>query len=255
MVWHYFFSLSPDRCRKWCEDNRFSCRRLFSTIQESEKGDFWLNGRGSWMWWMLLDAREGRERKIESKRESQKKTVKARRKVFMFGRWVSFPSRGSIMDIFNAEQHARLDFVFICSSPFSGTWWRNRQSWRKSLILFLRFFRSSCIRRSGQKRRAAERKSFLLLLREIQFDCNMFRFRCEGRRRKARDGRVFHQQKSSCTWFRISLWRELIGEFVTWKNSNRIVPERDSLWLQFVSNQRGELLRAKLQSFHSMFAL
>lgn len=105
--------------------------------------------------------------------------------------------------------------------------------------------------KSGEQRRE---KSFLLLLREIQFDCNMFRFRCEGRRRKARDGRVFHQQKSSCTWFRISLWRELIGEFVTWKNSNRIVPERDSLWLQFVSNQRGELLRAKHQSFHSMFA-
>lgn len=63
---------------EWCEDNRFSCRWFFSTKQESEKrqkGDFWLNSRGSWMWWML-DARDEEEKNGIEKKELQKKQPK-----------------------------------------------------------------------------------------------------------------------------------------------------------------------------------
>lgn len=43
-----------------------------------------------------------------------------RRKIYMFGRRVSFPFRGSIMDIFNAAQHARLLLMlFHLMSHFS----------------------------------------------------------------------------------------------------------------------------------------
>jgi hypothetical protein len=83
---------------------------------------------------------------------------------------ISFPFRGSIMDIFNAAQHARLlslPFLLLLLALLRFIVLEKLENRKisdvslvKKIVIWFSFFPISCIQRSGQKKGEGERRRF-----------------------------------------------------------------------------------------------
>lgn len=98
MVWHFFSPSSRSLWMVWGQ----SLFLLIFCARQSEIQKRVISG------WIAeaaeCDGWRGRENNAGEGENCKKRN--RQRFFFMFGRWISFPFRGSIMDIFNAAQHA-----------------------------------------------------------------------------------------------------------------------------------------------------
>lgn len=167
---------------------------------------------------------------------------KSKKIFFMFGRWISFPFRGSIMDIFNAAQHAlplgppalersffilfrisrapSLQFIALDKSGGKKKWkmWCGSREENCNLVFV---FPISSIQRNGQSESGEREMGWQLkrkmLWRSLMFDCNLFTY--EGRRR----------EKASKMWTAVAHWLGDKRRLVT-GTCSLSYPEHSCVW-------------------------
>lgn len=139
------------------------------------------------------------------------------------GRRFSFPFRGSIMDIFNAAQHASIRLFILRRNSLLGSLENVDVLVGREENRNLVFVRSSASRRAVKRGASRSRvtvgggKIFFPVCSEGKFYFDVFFFRltlqyvegeCDCTIEENSHFFCLHHQKSSCTWLRRSLLRE-----------------------------------------------